>query len=201
MASSRRTKNEVLAILDEGGDVNERLAAYHEEDLIYPLFSALCRTDETRRLQAALVFGRVVARLAARDMEAARVVMRRLLWSLNDESGGIGWGAPEAMAAIIAESQPLADEYLHMLVSYLKEDGDELCQDGNFLELPALQRGLLWGIGHAAPCCRERLLALGVAEDLKKYLLSPDTKVVELALNCYARLGISAPAVPSVTDV
>jgi len=196
MASSRRIKNEVLAILADGGEVDERLAGYREEELIHPLFSALCHADETRRLRAALAFGRVVARLAARDMEAARVVMRRLLWSLNDESGGIGWGAPEAMAAVIAESQALADEYLHMLVSYLKEDGEELCQDGNFIELPALQRGLLWGIAHIAPRYRERLLAMGVAGELRKYLSSPDKKVGESALSCYAQLGLAAPAPP-----
>ncbi|MDR0478024.1 MAG: hypothetical protein LBH14_08865, partial [Desulfobulbaceae bacterium] len=194
MASSRRIKEEVLSILAKGGEVDKSLAAYREEELIHPLFSTLCRADETVRLRAALSFGRVVARLAARDMEAARVVMRRLLWSLNDESGGIGWGAPEAMAATMAESHALADEYLHMLVSYLKEDGDEPCQDGNFLELPALQRGLLWGIGHVAPLYRNRLLTMGVPQELEKYLSSPDKIVAALSLWCFARLAVTAPA-------
>jgi len=194
MASSRRIKEEVLAIIAAGGEVDNHLAVYREEELIHAMFSALCRADERIRFSAALAFGRVVARLAARDMEAARVVMRRLLWSLNDESGGIGWGAPEAMAATMAHSQALADEYLHMLVSYLKEDGDQLCQDGNFLELPALQRGLLWGIGHVAPLYRARLLAMGVDGELGKYLSSPDRIVAGLALWCYARLMVAAPA-------
>ena len=44
----------------------------------------------------------VVSRLADSDMEAARVIMRRLMWNLNDESGGIGWGSPEAMGEILA---------------------------------------------------------------------------------------------------
>jgi len=202
MAGLRRIKKEVLAILAAGAaeaEVDERLAAYREEDLIHPLFSALCQTDEGQRLQAALTFGRVVARLAARDMEAARVVMRRLLWSLNDESGGIGWGAPEAMAAIMVCSPALADEYLHLLVSYLKEDEDEPFQDGNFLELPMLQRGLLWGIGQVAGRWPERLLAMGVAGELEKYLSSPDKKVVALARSCYVRLGLAAPTVPPAT--
>ena len=197
MASSRRIKEEVLAILAEGDGVDEKLLAYHEEGLVHALFSALCRADESLRMRAALAFGRVVARLAAQNLEAARVVMRRLLWSLNDESGGIGWGAPEAMAATMANSQALADEYLHMLLSYLKEDGDKPYQDGNFLELPALQRGLLWGIGHIgreAPLCRARLLAMGVAGELEKYLSSPDKVVVGLALWSFAQLGVAAPA-------
>jgi len=178
-----------------GGQADERLRVlWREEELIHPLFSSLCGINETLRWRGIDLFGRVVCRLAARDMEAARVVMRRLLWSLNDESGGIGWGAPEAMAAIMARSPALADEYLHMLVSYLKEDGDEPHQDGNFLELPLLQRGLLWGIGHVASVWRQRLLAMGVAKEMEKYLSSPDKIVAGLALWCLSRLGLAAPA-------
>jgi hypothetical protein len=80
-------------------------------------------------------------------MEAARVVMRRLMWTLNDESGGIGWGAPEAMGEITARHAALADEFACILVSYIRPD----C---NFLEHPILQRGVLWGLGrlaHARP--------------------------------------------------
>jgi len=44
----------------------------------------------------------VISNLTEKEMESARVIMRRLMWSLNDESGDIGWGAPEAMAEIIA---------------------------------------------------------------------------------------------------
>jgi len=52
--------------------------------------------------------GRVVSSLAEKDMESARVVMRRLMWNLNEESGGIGWGCPEAMGETMARSAPLA---------------------------------------------------------------------------------------------
>ena len=94
-----------------------------------------------------LCFGWLVPAIAEKELEAARIVMRRFLWSLNDESGGIGWGAPEAMAEIMCHSPVLRHEYLHMLISYMREDGENLFEDGNYLELPMLQRGLLWGIG------------------------------------------------------
>jgi len=103
------------------------------------------------RWHAVSVFGTTVDRMAGQDLESARIVMRRFLWSLNDESGGIGWGAPEAMAEIMYHCRPLAEEHLHMLVSYMREDGPEAFQDGNFIELPMLQRGLLWGIGRLIP--------------------------------------------------
>ncbi len=40
--------------------------------------------------------------------------MRRFLWSLNDESGGIGRARPEAMAECMCRDVRLADEYAHM---------------------------------------------------------------------------------------
>ena len=62
--------------------------------------------------------GQVVSNLADTDMESARVIMRRLIWNLNDESGGIGWGSPEAMGDIMACHERLAGEYHRLLVSY-----------------------------------------------------------------------------------
>src|SRR5690554_2588053 len=84
--------------------------------LLNPLFSGICSNDEQLKWRAVAAMGQTVARLADQDLEAARVVMRRFMWSLNDESGGIGWGAPEAMAEVLAAHAGLADEYGHILV-------------------------------------------------------------------------------------
>ncbi len=83
--------------------------------------------------------GFFVQELVEEDMESARNVVRRLMWNLNDESGGIGWGSPEAMGEILTCHEGLAGEYAPILLSYANKDG-------NYLELPMLQRGLLWGI-------------------------------------------------------
>lgn len=87
--------------------------------------------------------GRIVTCLADEDMESARVIVRRLMWNLNDESGGIGWGSPEAMGEILASHEGLAREYAPILISYAREDG-------NFQENEIMQRGVLWGIGRLA---------------------------------------------------
>lgn len=174
-------------------DILAELRKYREEDLINPLFLALCSVSETVRWHAVSAFGEVVSRLADRDLEAARVVMRRFLWSLNDESGGIGWGAPEAMAEIMANHARLADEYLHMLISYTQEDGEEPFQDGNFIELPMLQRGLLWGIGRLAEVIPQQLVQAGIEKELAKYLRSHDMTVAGMALWCLAQLNCQIP--------
>ena len=141
--------------------------------VINPLFAGLCSSDERIRWHAITVMGAVVSSLAKKDMEAARVVMRRLMWSLNDESGGIGWGAPEAMAEIMACHDSLAAEYSHILVSYMREDG-------NFLELVSLQRGLLWGVGRLAQVKPDLLHASDAVRYLMPYLDSEDAAVLGL---------------------
>lgn len=187
----RRVKKKILSLLGlpDLALILPELLSLDDRDLIGPLFSALCHTDPQVRWHAVSAFGPVVCRMAGRDPESARIVMRRLLWSLNDESGGIGWGAPEAMAEIMAQSAALAGEYIHMLVSYIREDGPEAFQDGNFIELPLLQRGVLWGIGRLVPRHRQTLERMGAAFDLRPFLLSPDGDVRGLACRCLHLLG------------
>ncbi len=192
--SSRKIKRKVLELLN-----NQDLAASRTElqqfaakDVVNVLFSAICREDPAVRWRAISCMGDAVARLADEDREEARIIMRRLLWSLNDESGGIGWGAPESMAEIMCCDAVLAAEYVHMLISYMREDGEELCQDGNFIEHPLLQRGLLWGIARMSQCRPELLLAKGAAEDLPQYLAAADGETRGLAALAAGALRLEA---------
>jgi hypothetical protein len=132
---------------------------------VNPLFSLLYSGEEKIRWRAVTAMGAVVCQMADSAMESARVVMRRLMWNLNDESGGIGWGSPEAMGEITAGHSGLADEFACILISYI----DPAC---NYLEHERLQRGVLWGIGrltHARP-----LLAKTAGSFLPAYFESPD---------------------------
>ncbi len=54
--------------------------------------------------------GRVAAVLITNNHEFLRETIRKLLWSLSDESGGIGWAAPEILGEIVsADPKKLAD--------------------------------------------------------------------------------------------
>ncbi len=150
------------------------LGKYPPGGLLTALFSGICRTDEKIKWNAVAAIGATVARLADLDMEAARVVMRRFMWNLNDESGGIGWGTPEAMAECLANHRALAEEYTHILVSFMREDGF-------YLEYPPLQQGLMWGIGRLAMIRPELLHQKNASCYLLPYLDSPDTVVRALA--------------------
>lgn len=170
-------------------EVRRQLSFLDDRDVVNPLFSALLAANEIVRWHGVAAFGWVVPAIADKDLEAARVIMRRFLWSLNDESGGIGWGAPEAMAEIMAHDDRLLREYLHMLISYAREDGPELFQDGNFLELPMLQRGVLWGLGRLCSVHAAVMREAGIGEDLRCYLQSEDGEVRGLALWALTWLG------------
>ena len=188
--SSRAIKKQVLDLLAGGNLVASRraLAGLPAGEVVHALFSAICRENPVVRWHAVTCMGDAVARIAADDLEAARIILRRFLWSLNDESGGIGWGAPEAMAECLCRDERLAGEYAHMLVSYMREDGEELCQDGNFIEHPLLQRGVVWGVGRLAGCRRELLQQLGAGRDLGGYLEAEDPELRGLAALAAGRL-------------
>jgi len=161
----------------------EKVIRLPPRQVINPLFSFLQSGDAALKWPAVRIFGAVVARLAEEDLEGARVIMRRLMWSLNDESGGIGWGSPEAMGEILSRHSRLAEEYVSILLSYAKEDG-------NYLENEGLQRGLLWGIGRVAEA--HPLLVRDAAPSLMVYLASPDASVRGLAARLMGLLHVSA---------
>lgn len=178
----RDGKRKVLEILksDDLDRVLDELARLPARRVINYLFPLLCSGDERIKWRAVTAMGAVVANLADEDIESARVIVRRLMWQLNDESGGIGWGAPEAIGEILACHEGLAGEYANILTSYIKEDG-------NFLEHEPLQRGALWGVARLAQV-RPRLV-----QDAKSYLVQPlgstDATVRGLAALALGLLG------------
>ncbi len=147
--SGRQLKKAVIELLQQP-DFNagiQEICRFPYRQVVNPLFSFLYSLDDTIKWRAVSAMGAVIARLAEEELESARIVMRRFIWNLNDESGGIGWGSPEAMGETMALSKTLADEYAAILVSYIRPDG-------NYLEHEDLQSGVLWGIGrlaHARP--------------------------------------------------
>ncbi len=150
---------------DDFQNALETIRSIPGRQAVNPLFSLFYSGEEVIRWRAVTAMGAVVGHMADTAMESARVVMRRLMWNLNDESGGIGWGSPEAMGEITAVHAGLAGEFASILISYINPDG-------NFLEHELLQRGSLWGVGrlaHARP-----LLAKPAAPFLTAFFDSPD---------------------------
>jgi hypothetical protein len=117
-----------------------RMASEHGGKITNGLMGFLPDTDEERKWQAVKALGLVTARLFSLDPERARKVIRQLIWNLNDESGGIGWGMPEAFGEILAAIPALQPEYTCLLAAYISEEG---C----FIENEEVQKGVIWGLG------------------------------------------------------
>ena len=133
--------------------------------VVNALFPFLYSCNDNLKWGAITAMGETVRKIAQDDMESARVVVRRLMWNLNDESGGIGWGSAEAMGEILALDNGLAEEYASILVSYIKKDA-------NFQEHELMQRGVLWAIGRLAQTSPE--LVRGSVPHIISFLQSND---------------------------
>jgi len=60
--------------------------------------------------RAIIAVGRVAGLFVRDQYDFLRETVRKLLWSLSDESGGIGWSAPEMLGEIVsADPKRLAD--------------------------------------------------------------------------------------------
>jgi len=108
-----------------------------------PLMAFLSSPDPVAKWGAVMLIGHLVGSQAEIDMEWARTVLRKFMWYLNDESGGMGWGVPEAMGEILRHHHGLAVEYGKILWSYIDPEG-------NHLENDDLVEGALWGIARVA---------------------------------------------------
>jgi len=186
----RQLKKDVFRLLIEE-DFSEalvRISRLPEKQVVNPLFSFLYHGDDIVRWHAVSAMGVVTAGLAEKNMESARVIMRRLIWNLNDESGGIGWGSPEAMGDIMARSHPIAREFSKILISYA-------LPHGNYLEHGLLQRGLLWGLQRLSKS--NPVLTKGATPFIRPFLTSEDPYHKGLAV-CFAETVNDTSAIPAL---
>jgi HEAT repeat protein len=101
--------------------------------VVRALVSLLCDQDELVRWRAVSAIGH----LAGAHPELAQPLVTRLFWSLNDETGGIGWMSAPALGEIGRRAPQLIGRCIRPLVRYLDE--------------PYLLSGALWAIGRLAP--------------------------------------------------
>ena len=138
-------KKEVLKLLEQD-DFEKNLKDIHQlppMKVVNALLSFLVTTNQNIKKHTIIAMGKVVSRLAEEDIETARIVMRRLMLSVTEESGGIGWNTPEAMGEIMARSEQLANEYHKILISYTVGGGNELDFEG-------LQKSVIAGLKRLA---------------------------------------------------
>ncbi|SFM79963.1 DVU0298 family protein [Thermodesulforhabdus norvegica] len=189
--SYRSVKRKLHQLLKEVPFKEEKLLEQFENPgvLISPLFSFFCSSDLLVRWHAVTALGVVVSAIAKSQAEQARTVVRRLMWQLNDESGGIGWGCAEAMGEILARCDWLAEEYHRILISYIDPEG-------NLLEHEPLLEGAMWGTARLCSvrpelCKRAIDISVAYVQKDRPYIrvcaglmlcFSGESKLVEMAV-------------------
>lgn len=117
--------------------------------------------------------GVVADRLAGEDPEAVRIILRNLLWSINDESGGIGWSAPECIGEIIYRRPELFPEFASIILSYADEE--------------MLRRGVVWAAGRIAQARPD--LVREALPGMTTFLEDPDPVVRGYTLRLLSVMG------------
>lgn len=166
-------KREIVALL-EGRNYSELadLVARRRGSLRY-LNRLLYDPVSLIRWRAVEGMGVVAYRLAGESPEAVRDIIRNQLWSINDESGGIGWSASECIGEIIYRLPDMFSEFASIVLSFAEEK--------------MLRRGVLWAAGRIAQASpglvREDLPALAA------YLDDPDPVVRGYTLRLMGIMG------------
>lgn len=109
---------------------------------IEALIANLYSTEPLIKWRSITMIGLLAKEIYKSKPEKVRILMRRFIWMLTEECGGIAWGAPEAMGEIAANIPDIAEEYAHLIFAYINEvEGPD-----NFLEYEPLREGVFWGI-------------------------------------------------------
>lgn len=92
--------------------------------------------EETLCWRAIEAMGRAAGAVGERDPATVRNIIQRLIWSMSEESGGIGWSAPEMLGEIVVNSPGICADIPPIILSFHEEE--------SFL------KGVLWAMGRIA---------------------------------------------------
>lgn len=111
--------------------------------MISPLFSASYNVSKNIQWHAVSSFGYLARYFARENQSKTSDIIRRCIWMLTDESGGIPWKAPAIMGEIMACDRDMAVTYSSILLSYVDETNEG---PDNFLDNLQLRISAFWGI-------------------------------------------------------
>jgi hypothetical protein len=131
--------------------------------------------------RAVEAMGLAAGRIASEDPEFVRNHLRRLAWLLNDESGGIGWRAPEMMGEIVRNRPEQFGEFVPIILALLDMEEEDAAR---------FRPGTLWAIGRLGEVIPGRVKA--ATAQIIPCLEDPNPQTRGLAAWCLGELGAGA---------
>ncbi len=172
-------KNELKQALLDGDYEQIAKRASNDKRTFGKLIALAYDKDGLLCWRAIEAMGAAAAAVSRTDQSKVRNVVQRILWSAREESGGMGWSAPELLAEIvIAAPQQFAD-IPPIIVSLHSEDEEKV-----FL------KGVLRAIGRMGEAGITDIA--GSEEIVRNSLRHHDPAVRGLAIWAAARSRISA---------
>ncbi len=114
-------KKQIISILEEQSfhELSSLSASHHKVvTILISLSYDKKKTLAWRAIEAVGVLSKDIAEI---DAEKVRNIVGRLLWMLRDESGGIGWSAPEMLGEIVRNNPELCADIAPIIVSFHEE--------------------------------------------------------------------------------
>lgn len=131
----------------------------------------LCSANDEEKWRAVRALGVVVGEAQLVGRQKAMDLLRRFFWALNDESGSVPYGAPEAIGEILAVRPELQADFLPILCSLL--------MDEDMLQTGSIERGVLWALGRVgSPVARYSPGAVEALRQTAKRHTDPKTREV-----------------------
>ena len=135
-SKARQRKAAALALLAERDQQGLRQWVRENRNPLRTLIALLYDGDCLICRRAVEALGIAAGLEAGRNLENARRLVRRLLWTMNDESGSICWYAPDAIGEVLVNVPLLIDEYGPLLPAFLQEE--------------PFERGAHWAVARVA---------------------------------------------------
>ncbi len=149
------------------------------------LGSLVARTFDSDPLiccRAVEAMGLAADRIAEDDPDYVREHLRRLNWMLTEESGGICWRAPEAIAEIVRHRPALFGDFIPIVVSLILNMAEE--------DLEHFRNSILLAIGRLNTLAGDHLPS--VLPAIKSALDDPDSQLRGIAAWCIGQVGLTA---------
>jgi HEAT repeat protein len=177
-----QSKRALRELLKQGRLEQVAEAGAHTRRVLGALVSLTFDPDPEIGWRAVEAIGFAAARLAADHPDRVRELLRRLHWLLSEESGGVCWRAPEAMAEIVRRCPGPGADYVPIVASLVVSLEPE--------DLERFRAGALWAVGrlgalagaHAVPARGAAVAAL----------TDRDAQVRGMAVWALAELGETA---------
>jgi len=129
-------KQEIRDALLEGDFAKIAQRAMENKKVFSMLISFTYDKESIVCWRAIEAMGKAAGAVAGRDPSSVRNIVQRLLWSMGEESGGIGWSAAEMLGEIVINTPETCRDIPPILLSFKDEE--------SFLP------GVLWSIGRIA---------------------------------------------------